>query len=468
MVTSDSTYPWMKGQVAAGVKSTDLGVYTYENMNFGLCRILIPVMNGNIQAGHSFPPATQDSDWDYATIQAYAAYVAANVFQPAGVSGPTLTHPAPDALAYTFPTGSGWNSGDLSTFAGGAGWHMSVGQLLDVMGAFRRGGVIMPVAAAQAMLGNGFGIDLTANTPQGKLYNKNGRWGDGANHTEQTLAYFLPADMELVVFANSPVGAADTFFRDLVTNIYMASIGGEIGMGGWVAHHNMTGEQYQETFNNLVINEGMQLVDVSGYGATGNLYAALWVRNANPPAWEARHGMTSQQYQETFNQLTGQGYSPVLVDGYDAGGQAHFAAIFQKGVAGAFLARHGMTSAEYQQAFDANGAQGFYAGVGERVQRRRGGTLCGDLAEGGGTGGLAGAARDDGSAVSGHLQPDGEGWVQAGFGVRVWGWRSTFVCGDLEEGGECSGVGGSPCDVGGGVSADVQPTGGARDIGCNW
>lgn len=359
VVTSDSTYPWMKGQVAAGVTSANLGVYTYENMNFGLCRILIPVINGNIQAGHTFPPASQDSDWDYATIQAYAAYVAANVFQPSGVAGPTLTHPGPDALAYTFPPASGWNSGDLSAYSGGAGWHMAVAQLLDVMGTFRRGGGILSTAAAQAMLDNGFGIDLIANTPLGKLYNKNGRWGDGANHTEQSLAYFLPLDMELVVFANSPVGTADTFFRDLVTNLYTASIGAEVGVGGWIAHHNMTGEQYQETFNNLVINEGMQLVDVSGYGATGNLYAALWVKNANAPAWQARHGLTAAQYQDTFNQLTGQGYSPVLVDGYDAGGQPHFAAIFGKGVAGAFLARHGMSGAEYQQAFDQNLAQGY-------------------------------------------------------------------------------------------------------------
>ena len=356
VVTSESSYPWMKSQVAAGVKTADLGVYTYENMNYGLCRILIPVINGNIAAGHTFP--NQDADWDYATIQAYAAYMTQNVFKPSGVSDATFTHPAPDALAYAFPPGPGWNSGDLSTVSGGAGWHMSVADLLSVMGTFRRAGSILPPPAAQAMLDDHFGIDIIVSTPLGNLYNKNGAWGDGTR-LEQCLAYFLPRDMELVVFANSPIGTAGTFFRDVVTNLYVANIGPELAPGAWIAHHGMTGEQYQETFNDLVLNHGMQLVDVSGYGATGNLYAALWVKNPAAPAWEAHHGITAAQYQDTFNRLNAAGFGPVLVDGYDAGGQAHFAAIFQKGLTAPWVAHHGLTSAAYQQAFDTNLAQGY-------------------------------------------------------------------------------------------------------------
>jgi hypothetical protein len=359
VVTSNSTYPWMKSQVAAGVTMAAYGQYAYENMNFGLCRILIPVINGNIPAGYNFPPASQDSDWDYTTIQAYAAYVAQNIFAPSGVSGPTLDHPSPDALAYTFPPGQGWNSGDLQTCSGGAAWHMTVAELLNVMGTFRRAGTIMSPSAAQAMLDDGFGIDVIASTPLGTLYNKNGLWADGTGRTEQTLAYFLPRDMELVVYANSPIGTANTFFRDLVTTIYLQNIGPEIAAGGWIAHHDMTAQQFQITFNDLVDNHGMQLVDISGYGPTGNLYAALWVKNANQLAWQAHNGLTAAQYQDTFNQLTAAGYAPVLVDGYDAGGQPHFAALFQSGPSAPFVAQHGMSAAAYQQAFDQHLAQGY-------------------------------------------------------------------------------------------------------------
>jgi photosystem II stability/assembly factor-like uncharacterized protein len=162
------------------------------------------------------------------TLSEYAADVEQHLFNPAAVSGPTFTHRDPDALGYAFPPGAGWDSGDLTTDAGGTGWHTSVEELLDVMGCFRRQGSIMSPAAAQTMLDNGFGIDLIESTPLGTLYNKGGFWQSGAKQTEQSLAYFLPRDMELVVFANSPIGAAGTFFRDLVTGIYLNNITPEI------------------------------------------------------------------------------------------------------------------------------------------------------------------------------------------------------------------------------------------------
>ncbi|HKD09043.1 MAG TPA: hypothetical protein VKB79_24280 [Bryobacteraceae bacterium] len=191
--TSNSDYPFMKSEVAAGV--TDLGQYHYQNMNFGLCRILISTINGNISPSANFPlplfPNWNDIVWDFVTIQAYAAFVNAHVFAPAGVAGPTLDRPGADALAYQFPvSGNGWNSGNLSAMSGGAGWHMSVDDLLDAMSAFRRKGTIMTSVQAQLMLDDGFGIDVNMNTPMGRLYNKNGLWQDGSGHVEQSLAYF--------------------------------------------------------------------------------------------------------------------------------------------------------------------------------------------------------------------------------------------------------------------------------------
>ncbi len=135
--SSRSDFEFMKEQIAAG--TTHLGQYSYQNMNFGLCRILISTINGNIPVDWSFPlPSLDNSSWDSITLLAYQAYVKANVFSPSGVTGPTLSHEPVDALAYNFPvSGNGWNSGDLTTMAGGAGWHMSVDELLAVMSTFR-------------------------------------------------------------------------------------------------------------------------------------------------------------------------------------------------------------------------------------------------------------------------------------------------------------------------------------------
>jgi CubicO group peptidase (beta-lactamase class C family) len=224
--SSASDFAFMKSKIAAG--TTHLGEYSYQNMNFGLCRILIATLNGNVSPGASwslpFINNSNDVVWDYVTIEAYAKYVRDNVFAPAGVVGPTLWHGFTDALAYGFPPiTNGWNSGDLKTMSGGAAWHMSVDELLSVMNHLRRKGTIMSAAHAQQLLDNRFGIDVKQDTPLGKLYNKNGRWTSNGRD-EQALAYFLPQGMELVVLTNSPVGAPAQSFRDTVTKLYLANV----------------------------------------------------------------------------------------------------------------------------------------------------------------------------------------------------------------------------------------------------
>jgi len=223
----------MKSQVAAG--TTRLGEYSYQNMNFGLCRILLATINGNIPVdwilpewlGWLFGPEFTDIFWDLITINAYASYVTGQVFAPAGVTGPDFTHDASDALAYDSPvTTNGWNSGDLTTMAGAAGWHMTVDELLKVMAAFRRSDAIVSTAQAQAMLDDSFGIDWSEPTPLGRYYAKNGFWYDDSGQMEQGVAFFLPQHMELVVLVNSPVGQGPTgqFLYTVVSETYIAQI----------------------------------------------------------------------------------------------------------------------------------------------------------------------------------------------------------------------------------------------------
>jgi CubicO group peptidase (beta-lactamase class C family) len=228
-VSGETDFETMRLSVLLGV-STDsgapvhLGGYRYENMNFGLLRILIAIINGNVDKN----AILTDSAWDLVTILGYSMYVATHVFAPAGVTGATLDHNDAMALAYYFPpSGEGWNSGSLVTVSGGAGWHVSVHELLKVMGAFRRSGAIVPTDKAQAMLDNGFGIDVIQDTPAGRIYIKNGLWRNGGTliaRVEQALAFFLPENMELAVFANSYVGFPPQFFRDLVKNTYLNNL----------------------------------------------------------------------------------------------------------------------------------------------------------------------------------------------------------------------------------------------------
>lgn len=87
-------------------------------------------------------------------------------------------------------------------------------------------------------------------------------------------------------------------------------------------------------------------------------YAAIWVKSGGP-AWQARHGLTSAQYQATFDKLVGEGYRLVDVSGYDVNGQNRYAAIWEKSGGSAWQARHGLTSAQYQATFDKLVGEGY-------------------------------------------------------------------------------------------------------------
>jgi CubicO group peptidase (beta-lactamase class C family) len=230
-------FGYIKSQIAAGtiVAGTDnRGSYSYQNVNYGLLRVLLATVNGNVPVDLDVGNEFADALWDCATIQAYASYVANYVFAPAGVTGPGFTHEAADALGYNFPVDAdqvGWNSGPLAAYAGADGYHMSVNELLRVMAAFRRGGTIVSPAQAQAMLDAGYGVNLPIkmDTQLGPVYHKIGTWDNSSQwgfQWEQGVAFFLPLNMELVVLVNSPVaGQQDgNFLYSVVSQAYLWNI----------------------------------------------------------------------------------------------------------------------------------------------------------------------------------------------------------------------------------------------------
>lgn len=215
-----SDFQWMKAHVAAG--TAHRGKYSRQAMNYGLCRVLLATINGNIPVDWTVPPFLSvlgsefhDQLWDFITIRACASYVANCVFAPAGVTRPGFTH-------------DGWNSGNLASMAGGAAWPMSADELLRVMATFRRGGTIVAAAQAQAMLDDGFGLNqpMAVPTPLGPVYHQISTWDDGSGRWEQGVAFFLPLDMELVILVNSTVGGntGEQFLYQLVSTAYMAHI----------------------------------------------------------------------------------------------------------------------------------------------------------------------------------------------------------------------------------------------------
>jgi uncharacterized iron-regulated membrane protein len=55
---------------------------------------------------------------------------------------------------------------------------------------------------------------------------------------------------------------------------------------------------------------------VAGQAKAEALFAAIWEQGGGP-AFQARHNLTAAQYQQTFDQLVGQGFRPRAVSGYE-------------------------------------------------------------------------------------------------------------------------------------------------------
>lgn len=109
------------------------------------------------------------------------------------------------------------------------------------------------------------------------------------------------------------------------------------------AYHGATSADHQTRFNDLSAH-GYRMISLSVYGDPNDArYAAVWIQRAGP-AFVAVHGVNAGGYQSFFNTWTAKGYTPIIVSATGPANSAVFAAVFEQGASGPWLARHGMTS----------------------------------------------------------------------------------------------------------------------------
>lgn len=112
-------------------------------------------------------------------------------------------------------------------------------------------------------------------------------------------------------------------------------------MQTFVAYHGVPAVNHQERVDQLS-SQGYRPISLSVSGDPGDArYSAVWVQRSGP-AWWAVHGLSAVEYQARFDELTGQGYAPVLVSATGPANQAIFTALFEKGVTTTWFARHNL------------------------------------------------------------------------------------------------------------------------------
>jgi CubicO group peptidase (beta-lactamase class C family) len=126
----------------------------------------------------------------------------------------------------------------------------------------------------------------------------------------------------------------------------------------YMTKHGMTESQYQtetETQN----ENGYRLVHLDGYDVGGTAYyAAIWEQDTGREL-VARHRMTSAQYQTEYKQQSKDGYRLVHLDGYAVSDTANYAAIWEKKSGPKLVVRHRLTGAQFQTENDKQNKNGY-------------------------------------------------------------------------------------------------------------
>lgn len=125
----------------------------------------------------------------------------------------------------------------------------------------------------------------------------------------------------------------------------------------WRSHRRMTGAQYQQRFDDYKA-DGYRLTHVDSYVDDGAIrYAAIWEKVAGPPL-VAYHGLTAAAHQQRLEDLVEQGYRPRIITPATRNGTRRVTALYLKTAVGSWEARSFLTPAEYQAKFNANKAAG--------------------------------------------------------------------------------------------------------------
>jgi len=118
------------------------------------------------------------------------------------------------------------------------------------------------------------------------------------------------------------------------------------------SRHGLSAADYQLAVNDLSAR-GYRPVYVSAFeGNTGERFCMIWEDGALSP-WELRHGMTSDQFQSEFNARLADGFRLIHFCGYTVRAEDRYVAIWEQSPGPGWEARHGLTSCAYQQSFNA-------------------------------------------------------------------------------------------------------------------
>jgi hypothetical protein len=125
-----------------------------------------------------------------------------------------------------------------------------------------------------------------------------------------------------------------------------------------VVRRAVPASQYQVEFDRFT-KAGYRPVWVDGFRAEGQNWFNVIFRPNDGTPWVARHNLTSQQYQADFDSLPREGYRPLYIESYPTPEGTRYASIFVKTGGPPWLAYHNRSPADHQANFNQRTAEGW-------------------------------------------------------------------------------------------------------------
>jgi CubicO group peptidase (beta-lactamase class C family) len=210
-----------------GNPAPSTGPGCYRNSNYGLLRVLMTVILGQIPKPvlSTFTEDQTDAQNAIVASNVYMKYVNENVFAPAGLPKmfcmPTDGNQQGLTYKHAAPTGNGGDFGDFSLICGAHGWFFSASQLAKYFQTLNTTNKIVPPAISSLMRSELFGYDGTGqfNTSAGTItyWFKPGGHPASSNAGEiNTLLVHFSNGVEVAMVINSDFDPAGFDFGGLI------------------------------------------------------------------------------------------------------------------------------------------------------------------------------------------------------------------------------------------------------------
>jgi CubicO group peptidase (beta-lactamase class C family) len=209
--SSNYEYNGMKGMVEAGISLSDK-VYSYNNRNYALCRILLPGI-------HNYQPVSFGAPGVF--YSAYFINYVEEMLDAVGISGVNWTPETNGTLFYPYPAGNknGTNYGDWALKAGSAGVQMSVRELSEFLMRLHINGHLISTAMQQDMKTHQMGWFAISGPKDGTAYghggffpggpHPNGGLWNGGSELHSAIIRF-DSGVEAVLVVNGTISAQQT------------------------------------------------------------------------------------------------------------------------------------------------------------------------------------------------------------------------------------------------------------------